>query len=216
MCVRSDSDECQNLLGVKGVVPLLFMLAEYLAKEAGHVIQITNVLEHARVPIIKVVFTPEALQCDITINIACGLLNSSLIKAFFEYDGSFKVYRFIYLVKAFAKSHRINEAADGYLSSYCWVCLGLHFLIKHKYSPPVAVVSVPATASEVNPSYCNGLSLSYRLDTSEEMRRACSANLKHVSLLSLLKRFLDYFLCFDVFAHVVTLRDDGIMVMSDS
>ena len=54
VCSVCVSDECQNLLGVKGVVPLLYMLAEYLAKEAGHVIQITNVLVHARVPLIKV------------------------------------------------------------------------------------------------------------------------------------------------------------------
>jgi len=54
VCSVCASDECQNLLGVKGVVPLLYMLAEYLAKEAGHVIQITNVLVHARVPLIKV------------------------------------------------------------------------------------------------------------------------------------------------------------------
>ena len=37
------------------VVPLLHLLAEYLAKEAGHLIHITNVIIHARVPIIKAV-----------------------------------------------------------------------------------------------------------------------------------------------------------------
>ena len=45
------SDECQNLLGVKGVVPLLFMLAEYLAKEAGHVIQVGTPTTYITLPI---------------------------------------------------------------------------------------------------------------------------------------------------------------------
>jgi Nucleotidyltransferase domain len=46
-----------NLLSVGHirVVPLLHLLAEYLAKEAGHLIHITNVIIHARVPIIKAV-----------------------------------------------------------------------------------------------------------------------------------------------------------------
>ena len=47
------SDEYQKLLSIRGTAPLLHVLADYLGREAKDIITITNVLIHARVPLIK-------------------------------------------------------------------------------------------------------------------------------------------------------------------
>lgn len=50
------------IITITSVVPLMHLLAEYLTKEAGHLIHITNIIIHARVPIIKAVTVDPALH----------------------------------------------------------------------------------------------------------------------------------------------------------
>lgn len=74
-------------------------------------------------------------QCDLVVNQKLGIHNSRLIRAYLEFDSSGKIKQFLRLVKLFAKSHKLNLAPNGLLSSYAWIVLGLIFLLRCEYVP---------------------------------------------------------------------------------
>jgi DNA polymerase sigma len=50
------SDEYQELLCIRGAIPLLHILADHLARSAQDLLEIDNVLLHARIPVIKATY----------------------------------------------------------------------------------------------------------------------------------------------------------------
>ena len=139
-------------------------------------------------------------QCDLVVNQKFGIENSRLIKAYLDYDKSGKVKVFLMLLKTFARSHGLNSAANGFLSSYGWIILGLHFLLKFELIPNFIEPS-----SE--PSYCDGVDVSFTVPSTES---STFSSLQEWTLSTLLFRFFVYmFEDVDLVAEVLTLRNAG-------
>ena len=157
-------------------------------------------------------------QCDLVVNQKLGIENSRLIRAYLEYDASGTVRRFLRLVKLFAKNHKLNVAPAGTLSSYGWIVLGLHFLLRIKAVPNVQCASTP-------PVYCDGIDVSFAVPTATAHMAATSTNpvvpSSHIppsvadeppslALYDLLFRFFAYMTeGVDLSSHVLTMRGEG-------
>ena len=100
-----------------------------------------QVITSARVGVINFVYTHDKLkqECDIVVNNVLAVHNSNLIRSYWKIDKTNKVRAFLLLVKKFAKNFSLSQAYEGYLSSYAWVVLGLHFLLRFGYVPCLQV-----------------------------------------------------------------------------
>ena len=122
-------------------------------RSAGNAFNVTDMLVHARVPVIKVKFYPpkrtlneaakelkdkitmevlhernteEPLSVDVVVENQLGLHNSRLLQAYFAADPRLK--KLGLLVKLWAKNRGVSNAVVGYLSSYAWTILVVHYL----------------------------------------------------------------------------------------
>lgn len=133
-----------------------------------------------------------AVQCDLTRHRHYALLNSSLIRDYLEWDSSGTLRQLLLLVKLFAKRRGLADASCGYLSSYSWVVLSLHVLLRLRLLP--VLVLAPETQR------------GYMLDSSGV---DCNG-LRDTPVSVLLLRVLSYFSSeLDVARCVATLRGHG-------
>ena len=132
------------------MVPLLHLLAEYLTKEAGHLIQITNIIIHARVPIIKAVsvdphlhsphtgagFSPgqsdvyQPIHIDISIDspLHSGLATTEMVCTLMQ--GLPPLGPVVSVLKDYLKLKGLADAFTGGLNSYGLFILMLLPLLK--------------------------------------------------------------------------------------
>ncbi|XP_038978933.1 UTP:RNA uridylyltransferase 1-like [Phoenix dactylifera] len=90
------------------------------------IVQVTQALTRARVPIVKLMDPVTGLSCDICINNLLAVVNTKLLKDYAQIDDRLRQLAFI--VKHWARSRRINETYQGTLSSYAYVLMCIHFL----------------------------------------------------------------------------------------
>jgi len=121
-------------------------------------------------------------------------------------DASGKVLDLALLVKKFAKAHGVSDAKDGYLSSYSWVSLVLHFLLRHEYLPPFFGKTAPpppppstsssssqALSPDTTPSpFCEGFNVAYSVPDAGQLPPFYVARLASVSLAEVAWLFCDY------------------------
>eukprot|EP00929_Paragymnodinium_shiwhaense_P085485 TRINITY_DN4587_c0_g1_i1.p1 TRINITY_DN4587_c0_g1~~TRINITY_DN4587_c0_g1_i1.p1 ORF type:complete len:873 (-),score=108.18 TRINITY_DN4587_c0_g1_i1:211-2829(-) len=85
-------------------------------------------------PLVKFTDAASDLEVDFCISNPLGMRNSSLLNAYCEYDS--RVIHLGRLVKDWAKQHELVGTADGYLNSYAYILLTIHYL--QAIQPPVA------------------------------------------------------------------------------
>lgn len=66
------------------------------------------------------------VACDVVINNRLAVCNTFLLRAYAAIEPRFRLLGI--LLKAWAASHVVNKAVDGFLSSYGHVLLLLHYL----------------------------------------------------------------------------------------
>ena len=91
-----------------------------------------KVVRHARVPLVKCVYNPNErgfseIALDIVPGNAVAHANSRLLKAYGDKAPAFRAL--VLVVKSWAKSRGLNDASEGYLSSYAHALTCLHFCL---------------------------------------------------------------------------------------
>jgi hypothetical protein len=114
-----------------------------------------------------------------------------MIREYIEWDASGHLQRLLLLVKRFVKSRGIADASRGFLSSYAWVLLTLHVLLRQRLIP---TMTLNATAKGFVLD-CEGID---------------SGKLKGTPVSVLFFRVISYY-CgdFDVMRSTATLRGAG-------
>ncbi|KAI7889061.1 uncharacterized protein EV154DRAFT_604313 [Mucor mucedo] len=120
-----------SLQRVAGSVYNMNFLASKL-REIGmdHVIAINE----ATVPICKFRDPEFNLYCDINTNNLMGIENTNLIIQYMHLDS--RVRPFLFALKLFIKTKEINNSQKGFMCSYTFILMGLHFLM-FVQNPPV-------------------------------------------------------------------------------
>ena len=164
--------------------------------------RITEMVLHARIPVIsfdvRVVVPPTRqkfmwVKCDLTAYRPFPIVNSEMIQQYVEWDTSGHLKQLLMLVKLFAKHQAIGNAGNGYLSSYTWVLLTLHVLIRDGLLP---VLEVDTSRKHT-----------FRLCPSQLTVRP---SIDEVDVPLLFYRVLMYYTTeYDVLNGVVTLRGHG-------
>ncbi|KAF9898260.1 hypothetical protein BX616_004274 [Lobosporangium transversale] len=84
-----------------------------------------EVIQGARVPILKFTDHKTAIRVDVNYGQYTGLYNTRLIESYVRIDE--RVKTFLYVLKAFVKARGINEPALGSLSSYCYILMAISY-----------------------------------------------------------------------------------------
>ena len=85
-----------------------------------------ELISAAKVPIIQFTELEYNSKCDISINNLAGVSNSQYLSILCSKEP--RLLNLIKLVKNWARQQKINEAADGFLSSYCLSLMVLFLL----------------------------------------------------------------------------------------
>ncbi|KAF9573973.1 hypothetical protein EC968_007659 [Mortierella alpina] len=107
-------------------------------QQLNDMVQLGNILENqgqmhnvicipdAMVPIVKFLDPVTNMECDLNTGNNLGVINSELIRTYTTIDE--RVKPFLYMIKAICKAQGINDARNGYLSSYAITWMGIVFL----------------------------------------------------------------------------------------
>eukprot|EP00929_Paragymnodinium_shiwhaense_P111804 TRINITY_DN80088_c0_g1_i1.p1 TRINITY_DN80088_c0_g1~~TRINITY_DN80088_c0_g1_i1.p1 ORF type:complete len:1490 (+),score=369.35 TRINITY_DN80088_c0_g1_i1:276-4745(+) len=104
--------------------------------------EVTEVIEAARVPIVRCRHSPEtaeteeeiqAFEVDISFCNEVAYYNSRLLRCYADFDA--RARALVLLVKLWAKRRRINSPFDGTLSSYSYSLMSIHYLQRRKVLP---------------------------------------------------------------------------------
>jgi DNA polymerase sigma len=105
----------------------------------------------------------------------------------------------IRLVKVFVRRASISDATSDSLSSYAWIVLSLHFLLRNKYLPNIQ----PPESVRTHQESLIDLRFSVLVDLPEDYRE----RLASVDVLKLFREFLCYYLLeFNIEMNSATLR----------
>lgn len=161
----------------------------------------------ARIGVIKFVDRSRVVeslswQCDLVVNQRLGIENSRLILAYTTFDKSGKIKRFLLLLKQFVKSFRLNLAPNGLLSSFAWIVLGLHYLLRSKLLP-----NFQQTVSGADGPLCDGINVGFEVP---EETPIFTSKLASTPLADMLLGFFVYMsddVC--ISSEVLTMRGAG-------
>lgn len=190
----------------------LLKLVEKLVRKYGanYGITLTQWLHHIRVPLLSVQIqlppdlnypeSPRVISSDLTLFKSLPLKNTAFICTYLQWDQTNKVKSLILLIKRFVQVNDIHGASKGYLSSYTWVMLVFHYLLRLRL--------IPALDDETNGVNPNNSNDSNKFQFSLQL---CSSTiLESISVFELLKFFFWYYTTqIDVYTNVVTLRGNG-------
>eukprot|EP00397_Hematodinium_sp_SG-2012_P022226 GEMP01023015.1.p1 GENE.GEMP01023015.1~~GEMP01023015.1.p1 ORF type:complete len:460 (+),score=93.99 GEMP01023015.1:55-1434(+) len=126
------ADEKGNQIRHQVVIPTLQGITNQLRNQASNNgFRLKEFIRNARVPIVALECGKHKIPADISVNQPFGLLNSWLLR-----DYAFEsVKAMVMKVKEWTKSKGINNARDGYLSSYGWTLFVLGFLMERNLIP---------------------------------------------------------------------------------
>ena len=115
-----------------------------------------KVVRHARVPLVKCVYNPNErgvseIALDIVPGNAVAHANSRLLKAYGDKAPAFRAL--VLVVKSWAKSRGLNDASEGYLSSYAHALTCLHFCLVKGLWPRDFHDSAPHMIEDIDVSW---------------------------------------------------------------
>ncbi|KAF9109854.1 hypothetical protein BGX27_007120 [Mortierella sp. AM989] len=84
-----------------------------------------EVIQNARVPIIKFTDHKTGIKVDINYGQYTGLYNTRMIESYVRIDD--RVHTFLHVLKAFVKARGINSPPLGSLSSYCYTLMAISY-----------------------------------------------------------------------------------------
>lgn len=128
----SDADFClilkhlQQSNNRKEALPILRKIQRVLDNDPKNTFLSRCAVIPASVPILKFKDMISGCECDININNIVGLRNTHLLRAYCGVD--YRVQPLVMLVKRWAKTHNINDASLGTLSSYALALMVIHYL----------------------------------------------------------------------------------------
>ena len=115
-----------------------------------------KVVRHARVPLVKCVYNPNErgvseIALDIVPGNAVAHANSRLLKAYGDKAPAFRAL--VLVVKSWAKYRGLNDASEGYLSSYAHALTCLHFCLVKGLWPRDFHDSAPHIVEDIDVSW---------------------------------------------------------------
>jgi len=138
----------------------------------------------------------KSVSCDITPYRRFPVVNSAFLRAYIDWSACTGGARntlklLLMLVKMFAKHKNIGSAADGYLSSYAWVLMSMHVLLRKGL--------IPMFQYDVNEEF--GFKL---------LPDSVRNNIHTMPLCLLFYEVMNYYANeYDCMRHTVTLRGSG-------
>ncbi|KAF9435389.1 Zinc finger, CCHC domain-containing protein [Entomortierella beljakovae] len=84
-----------------------------------------EIIQGARVPILKFTDHKTGIKVDINYGHYTGLYNTRMIESYVRIDD--RIRAFLYVLKAFVKARGINEPSLGSLSSYCYSLMAISY-----------------------------------------------------------------------------------------
>lgn len=123
-----------------------------------------------------------------------------MIRTYLELDKTDKIKRFILFIKNYAKACDVCDSSVGFLSSYSWVILCLHFLMRHELIPNLQVKK--------------GLVFSDGYDTTftelSELPYSYYLRLQKLTVTEMIRMFCNYYcMTINFDTDVITLRGVG-------
>lgn len=170
---------------------------------------IRQVIRGARIPIIRFVHTPSALDCDLCFENVLATRNTRLLRAYAQFDERARTLGLA--VKFWAKQRGVSDAASGFLSSYTFVLLSIFFLqSRARVLPNLQAPELLKLANQpeelingVNVAFCADLKLARSFHARQEAGSASSASISEL----LAGFFAFYATSFDFSRRVVTVRE---------
>lgn len=169
--------------------------------------EVQPVIKHARVPMFQCFEPIHRTQCDILVDKFIGAENSDFINYIISLDESKKIYKYLKLVKTFTSRNDINDASKGYLSSYSWVVLSLHVLLRYGYLPATLLLPRGKCFKE-----CFDVSYDKSLT---QLPLKCQILLDNTDCYQLFYLFCCYLCDFPRDKSAITLRNYGELVSKD-
>jgi terminal uridylyltransferase len=117
-------------LGSEPASGVLGRLADRCEREGFS--NVTRIFQ-ANVPVVKLTHSASGLEVDLCVNNRLGVRNSYLLLSYCCYDS--RVADLGRLVKAFVKSRELVGTADGFLNSYAYMLLVIHYCLYVKLTP---------------------------------------------------------------------------------
>lgn len=137
--------------------------------------------------------------------------NTAYISSYLHWDQTNKLRLFLLLVKRFVSNQKIHGAVNGYLSSYSWVMLVFHFLLRLQLIPTMELITNSKINSNIN-NIQDTLSFGFILNDNNNDNRSIPlfSNLSNISITHLFTLFLYYYTHeIDINSDVITLRGNG-------
>jgi predicted nucleotidyltransferase len=205
-------------------VNLLKVVEKYLRKYGSmYGFTLKTYLHHIRVPLLSVRVSlprtlpssrdselpsddtlPPWISCDITLYKYHPLRNTAFICAYLNWDQTNKLKSLILLVKRFVQVHGIHGASHGYLSSYTWVMLVIHCLLRLEILPPIHLINKERPQPEMMSADVESM-FGFTLESNPLL-----VTLSECSVSELFKFFLFYYTTqIDLITDVITLRSNG-------
>ncbi|KAH8248402.1 hypothetical protein KR032_006778 [Drosophila birchii] len=153
--------------------------------------RIINVIEQARVPIIKTCHLPTGIECDICLN-SLGFCNTNLLKYIFE-SQPLAQYMCIY-VKNWLERCKLTEQ----ISTYSITLMVIYFLQLQKLLPPISGLQVEQSISHLVGPWIVNYTQKSPSDMGLQQMEVTVPVVK-----GFLKAFFSYFATFDYEHHVV-------------
>lgn len=144
----------------------------------------------------------QSVPCMVILDSQLPVIATKFLAEYMSLDGSGKLRLYFDAIKKFIKSHGICDTSKGFLSSFAWMVLGLHVLLREQLIPNIHGAFVA--------SYSNTTGVVSPVPPMDQLRRTTTERLANVSIIQLLDRFFRYYVEeFDLFAAVVSLRNQG-------
>ena len=166
-----------------------------------------QVIQYARVPLVKCRDPVYHLDIDLTVNKEIPVHNSNLIRDYLMSDPSGKVKSAALILKKILKEEGICDAGAGFLSSYSWIVLLLHFLQHHEFLPPFQTVRDKSSFNNRS-VFCEDIYVGYSLP--KILPCYFQQRLANVGVAELLIMFTEYMVrCVDIRTDCLTMRGAG-------
>lgn len=179
----------------------------------GHDYENVNVIPHARVPLVKCRDPKYKIDIDLTVNKKIPTYNSTLIRDYLLSDKSGTLKSTALVLKSIVKDEGICDASIGYLSSYSWIVLLLHFLLRHEFLPPFDPVR-DGESSDKGSLFCEDIYVGYTVP--QAIPWYYQDRIASVGVAELLIMFTEYLtMHIDVRTDCLTMRGAGEVLSKD-
>jgi hypothetical protein len=179
----------------------------------GHDYENVNVIPHARVPLVKCRDPIYKIDIDLTVNKKIPIHNSTLIRDYLLSDKSGTLKSTALVLKSIVKEEGICDASIGYLSSYSWIVLLLHFLLRYEFLPPFDTVRSD-DSSDKSSLFCEDVYVGYTVP--QVLPWYYQDRIASVGVAELLIMFTEYMtMHVDVRSDCLTMRGAGEVLSKD-